>query len=217
MVLTLNGIPVVTLELKNPMTHQTWENAVHQYRHDRDPNDLLFSFKKRALVHFAVDTDEAYMTTKLSGESTAFLPFNKGNNNGAGNPENPKGYKTAYLWEEVLSRDSLMDILARFIHLQVTEKRVGGNVVKKESMIFPRYHQLTCVRSLIAASQKEGAGNNYLVQHSAGSGKSNSIAWLAHRLSSLHNDKDEKVFSSVVVITDRIVLGPTASKHRLSV
>ena len=205
-VLTLNGIPIVTVELKNPMTKQTWENAVHQYKHDRDANNLLFSFKKRALVHFAVDTDEAYMATKLSGESTTFLPFNRGNNNGAGNPENHKGYKTAYLWEEVLSRDSLMDILARFIHLQVTEKRFGDKIIKKESMIFPRYHQLTCVRSLIAASKNEGAGNNYLVQHSAGSGKSNSIAWVAHRLSSLHNETDEKVFSSVVVITDRIVL-----------
>ena len=205
-VLTLNGIPIVTIELKNPMTGQTWENAVHQYKDDRDPNDLLFSFKKRALVHFAVDTDEAYMTTKLDGQDTSFLPFNKGKDNGEGNPDNPKGYRTAYLWEEVLFRDSLMDILARFLHLQVSERKVGDVLVKKESMIFPRYHQLTCVRSLISASQKEGAGNNYLVQHSAGSGKSNSIAWLAHRLSSLHNEKDEKVFSSVVVITDRVVL-----------
>ena len=204
-VLTLNGIPIVTLELKNPMTGQTWENAVHQYKTDRDPSDLLFSFKKRALVHFAVDTDQAYMTTRLSGDSTTFLPFNKGNNSGAGNPDNANGYKTAYLWEEVLSRDSLMDIIARFLHLQVSEKGVGGTI-KKQTMIFPRYHQLTCVRNLIAAAEKEGAGNNYLVQHSAGSGKSNSIAWLAHRLSSLHDKKDEKVFSSVVVITDRVVL-----------
>ena len=188
------------------MTGQTWQNAVHQYRHDRDQNELLFSFKKRALVHFAVDTDEIYMTTKLLGESTEFLPFNKGNNNGAGNPENPKGYKTAYLWEEVLSRDSLMDILARFLHLQVTEKKIGDRIIKKEAMIFPRYHQLDCVRKLVAASTKDGAGNNYLVQHSAGSGKSNTIAWLAHRLSSLHDEKDNKVFDSVVVITDRLVL-----------
>ena len=205
-VLTLNGIPIVTIELKNPMTGQTWKNAVHQYKNDRDPNDLLFSFKKRALVHFAVDTDQAYMTTKLDGQNTSFRPFNKGKDNGAGNPDNPEGYRTAYLWEEVLFRDSLMDIIARFLHLQVSERKVGDVLVKKESMIFPRYHQLTCVRSLISASQKEGAGNNYLIQHSAGSGKSNSIAWLAHRLSSLHNEKDEKVFSSVVVITDRVVL-----------
>ena len=118
-VLFLNGIPIITIELKNPMTGQTSQNAVHQYRHDRDQNDLLFSFKKRALVHFAVDTDEVYMTTRLLGESTEFLPFNKGNNNGAGNPENPHGYKTSYLWEEVLKRDSLLDIVARFLHLQI--------------------------------------------------------------------------------------------------
>lgn len=205
-VLTLNGIPIVTIELKNPMTGQTWENAVNQYKVDRDSNDLLFAFKKRALVHFAVDTDQAYMTSKLDRDNTSFLPFNRGRDNGAGNPDNPKGYKTAYLWEEVLCRDSLMDIIARFLHLQVSEKKVGDKIIKKETMIFPRYHQLTCVRSLIYTSQKEGAGNNYLVQHSAGSGKSNSIAWLAHRLSSLHDSKDEKVFCSIVVITDRVVL-----------
>ena len=205
-VLFLNGIPIITIELKNPMTGQTWQNAVHQYRHDRDQNDLLFSFKKRALVHFAVDTDEAYMTTRLLGESTEFLPFNKGNNNGAGNPENPSGYKPAYLWEEVLSRESLLDIIARFLHLQVTEKKIGDKIIKKETMIFPRYHQLDCVRKLIDTSRKEGPGKDYLVQHSAGSGKSNTIAWIAHRLSSLHDDKDNKVFDSVVVITDRLVL-----------
>lgn len=205
-VLCVNGIPVITLELKNPMTHQTWMNAVRQYKHDRDPNDLLFAFKKRALVHFAVDTDEAYMATRLSGTHTYFLPFNKGKDNGKGNPENPSGYKTAYLWEEVLARDSLMDILARYMHLQVEEKRLGDKVIKKETMIFPRYHQLRCVRRLIATTREEGAGSNYLVQHSAGSGKSNSIAWLAHRLASLHDSTDNRVFSSVVVITDRLVL-----------
>lgn len=205
-VLCVNGIPVITLELKNPMTHQTWANAVHQYKHDRDPNDLLFSFKKRALVHFAVDTDEAYMTTRLNGSSTYFLPFNKGKDNGKGNPDNPHGYKTAYLWEEVLARDSLMDILARFMHLQVEDKKMGDKIIKRETMIFPRYHQLRCVRRLIETTKEEGAGSNYLVQHSAGSGKSNSIAWLAHRLASLHDSEDNRVFSSVVVITDRLVL-----------
>ena len=205
-VLTINGIPVATLELKNAMTGQTWRNAVHQYKVDRDPNDTLFAFRKRALVHFAVDTDEAYMTSKLAGANTSFLPFNKGRDNGAGNPDNPKGCKTAYLWEEVLSRDSLMDIVARFLHIQVEEKKVGNKVIKKETMVFPRYHQLECVRELVQTAKIEGAGHNYLVQHSAGSGKSNSIAWLAHRLASLHDAKDEKVFSSVVVITDRVVL-----------
>jgi type I restriction enzyme R subunit len=205
-VLTVNGIPVITVELKNQLTHQTWMNAIHQYKHDRDPNDCLFAFKKRALVHFAVDCDEAYMTTRLSGTHTYFLPFNKGCNNGKGNPDNPKGYKTAYLWEEVLARDSLMDILARFMHLQVEEKKAGDRVIRKETMIFPRYHQLRCVRRLIDTTKADGAGSNYLIQHSAGSGKSNSIAWVAHRLASLHDDEDSRVFSSVVVITDRLVL-----------
>jgi type I restriction enzyme R subunit len=205
-VLSLNGIPVVTIELKNPMTGQTWRNAVHQYKVNRDPNELLFQFKKRSLVHFAADPDEVYMTTRLNGNNTRFLPFNRGNNNGAGNPDNPYGYKTSYLWEEVLQRDSLMDILARFIHLQVEEKEIDGKKIKKETMIFPRYHQLDSVRKIVDHARERGVGNNYLVQHSAGSGKSNSIGWLAHRLSNLYNDNDEKVFDSIIVVTDRLVL-----------
>jgi len=204
--LALNGIPVATAELKNPMTAQTWRHAVTQYKNDRDAVDLFFQFKRRTLVHFAVDTDEVYMTTRLSGRSTRFLPFNKGWGKGAGNPENPGGYKTAYLWEEVLERHSFLDILARFIHLQVEEKNLGGKKVKRETMIFPRYHQLDCVRKMVADARERGTGTNYLVQHSAGSGKSNSIAWLAHRLASLYNDKDERVYDSVIVITDRVVL-----------
>ncbi|MEW6116421.1 MAG: type I restriction endonuclease [Nitrospirota bacterium] len=204
--LSLNGIPVATAEIKNPMTGQTWRNAIHQYKNDRDPADLIFQFKKRALVHFAVDTDEVYMTTRLSGRNTHFLPFNMGCAGGAGNPDNPGGYKTAYLWEEVLERHSFLDILVRFVNLQIEEKKLGGKKIKRETMIFPRYHQLDCVRKLVADAERQGAGANYLVQHSAGSGKSNSIAWLAHRLSSLHDEKDEKVFDSVIVVTDRIVL-----------
>ncbi len=205
-VLSLNGIPLITMELKNPMTGQTWRSAIHQYQNDRDPKDLLFQFKKRTLVHFAVDPDEVYMTTRLAGKSTYFLPFNKGSNGGAGNPDNLVGYKTAYLWEEVLQRDSVMDILARFIHLQVEEKRVGASRIKKETMIFPRYHQLDAVRRMVADARKKGVGQNYLIQHSAGSGKSNSIAWLAHRLASLYTEQDEKVFDSIIVVTDRLVL-----------
>jgi len=204
--LALNGIPVATAELKNPMTAQTWWHAVTQYKNDRDPVDLIFQFKKRTLVHFAVDTDEVYMTTRLSGRNTHFLPFNQGCGSGAGNPENPSGYKTAYLWEEVLERHSFLDILARFIHLQVEEKKLGSKKVKRETMIFPRYHQLDCVRMLVASARSQGTGVNYLVQHSAGSGKSNSIAWVAHRLSSLHDERDNKVFDSVIVVTDRVVL-----------
>jgi len=205
-VLSLNGIPVATGELKNPMTAQTWRHAVTQYKNDRDPADLIFQFKKRALVHFAVDTDEVYMTTRLSSRNTHFLPFNQGRDTGAGNPENPGGYKTAYLWEAVLERHSFLDILARFIHLQVEEKKLGGKKVRRETMIFPRYHQLDCVRKMVADARERGAGTNYLIQHSAGSGKSNSIAWLAHRLASLYDEKDEKVYDSVVVVTDRVVL-----------
>jgi type I restriction enzyme R subunit len=206
MTLALNGIPLATLELKNAMTGQTWRHAVHQYKHDRDANDLIFQYKKRALVHFAVDTDEAYMTTRLSGQKTRFLPLNRGRDGGAGNPDNPEGHKTAFLWEQVLERHSFLDILGRFIHLQVEEIKLGEKKVKKETMVFPRYHQLGCVRSLVADAREKGAGTNYLVQHSAGSGKSNSIAWLAHRLASLYDESNEKVFDSIIVVTDRVVL-----------
>ena len=206
LVLSLNGIPVVTAELKNPMTGQNWGHAVRQYRQDRDPADLIFQFKKRALVHFAVDPDEVRMTTRLSGRSTFFLPFNMGRDGGAGNPDNPHGLRTSYLWEEVWRRDSLLDIIARFMHLEVRERKIDGRKIEKETMIFPRYHQLDVVRRLITAACADGVGSNYLVQHSAGSGKSNSIAWLAHRLASLHDEGDEKIFNSIIVVTDRLVL-----------
>lgn len=210
-VLALNGIPVATLELKNPMTGQTVENAKHQYAHDRDPRLPLFRFKERALVHFAVDPDLVFMTTKLEGRETQWLPFNRGHGTGAGNPPGEGGnYRTAYLWEEALSRDSLLDILARFIHLEIKERQVrtdkGVRTIRKESMIFPRYHQLKVVRKLVDHAGSHGSGHNYLVQHSAGSGKSNSIAWLAHHLAGLHNSKDQKVFDSIIVITDRLIL-----------
>ncbi len=206
LVLSLNGIPVATAELKNPLSGQTWRNAVSQYKYDRDPQDLIFQFRKRALVHFAVDPDEVHMTTRLAKGHTVFLPFNQGNGTGAGNPTNPGGYRTAYLWERIWRRDSFLDILARFIHLEVEHKEVGHKKIKKETMIFPRFHQLDAVRKMVADAREKETGHNYLVQHSAGSGKSNTIAWLAHRLASLHNAKDEKVFDSVVVITDRLVL-----------
>jgi len=207
--LSVNGIPVITLELKNPLTGQTVEDAMRQYRQDRDPRERIFDFKKRTLVHFAVDTEAVQMTTRLAGAATHFLPFNRGHNGGAGNPPDPAGrtYRTAYLWEEVLQRDSLLDLLARFLHLQ-SEDRINeeGRKVKKETLIFPRYHQLQAVRQVVTAAAVEGPGHNYLVEHSAGSGKSNTIAWLAHRLSSLHDAQENRVFDSVVVITDRLVL-----------
>ena len=207
--LSVNGIPLATVELKNPLTGQTVEDAMRQYRQDRDPRELIFEFKRRTLVHFAVDTEQVFMTTRLAGTATHFLPFNKGHDGGAGNPPDPQGrnYRTAYLWEEALQRDSLLDMLARFLHLRIEEKRDDqGRKVKRETMVFPRYHQLQAVRRLEAAARTEGPGHNYLVEHSAGSGKSNTIGWLAHRLASLHNAQEQRVFDTVIVVTDRVVL-----------
>jgi type I restriction enzyme, R subunit len=194
------------------MTGHTYQNALYQYRTDRDPKDPLFVFKERCLVHFAVDTEKVWMTTKLSGDSTYFLPFNKGDRFGVGNPLGKNGdYLTSYLWLEVLQKDSLLEILAKFLHLETKETKIatatGVEYQTKETLIFPRYHQLdVVVRKLIAHTKKHQAGHNYLIQHSAGSGKSNSIAWLAHRLSNLHDCQDEKIFHTVIVITDRTVL-----------
>ena len=209
-VLSLNGLPVVTVELKNPLTGQRAEDARRQYMTDRDGRDPIFRFKERALVHFAVDPDEAWMTTELKDAETLFLPFNRGHDYGAGNPPAEGNWKTHYLWDEVLRADSLLDILQRFMHLDISERSVdtaqGKRTVRREAMIFPRYHQLDAVRKLTAHTREHGSGRNYLIQHSAGSGKSNSIAWLAHRLAGLHDVKDAKVFDSVIVITDRRVL-----------
>lgn len=206
MLLSLNGLPIVAIELKNQFTGQDVTNAKRQFIEDRDQNELVFQFKKRLLAFFAVDTDEVYLTTKLDGKNTRYLPFNLGFENGAGNPPNPEGYKTSYLWEEVLQRDSFLDVINRFMHIQVEEIKIEGKKIKKEKMLFPRYHQLDVVRRIEKDVKEKGPGKNYLVQHSAGSGKSNSIAWLAYRLSSLHNKEDKPVYDSVVVITDRLVL-----------
>jgi len=208
LVLSLNGIPVATLELKNQFTGQTAQEAKVQYNTARNAKELLFNFKKRALVHFTVDQDEVFMATRLEGEDTFWLPFNQGHQHGKGNPPNPeRGYRTAYLWEHILAKDSWLEIIQRFIHLQIEEKTTPqGKTIKKEKMIFPRYHQLDVVRHLTQQVLAEGVGQNYLIQHSAGSGKSNSIAWLAYRLSSLHNAANERIFDSVVVVTDRKVL-----------
>mgnify|MGYP001480330030 CR=1 FL=1 len=211
LVLAVNGLPVATAELKSQTSGQTVEKAMHQYRHDRDPKLPLFSFKRRALVHFAVDADLAYMTTRLAATSTHFLPFNRGQrtpggHTAAGNSPNASGHRTAYLWEDVWERDSWLDILERFMHLEKLEEQRDGKKVIKESLIFPRYHQLDATRSLVAHAHDHGPGHNYLIQHSAGSGKSNTIAWLAHHLSSLHGADDALVFDSTIVITDRRVL-----------
>jgi type I restriction enzyme R subunit len=221
LVLFVNGLPVATIELKTDLT-QGISAAITQYKHDRHPKDAkskeleaLLQFKTRALVHFAVSTDLAFMTTKLAGDETYFLPFNIGKPDGvdlfsagAGNPPAPKGkgYPTYYLWEFVWQPETWLEILGEFMHLEVKEVEVKGKKVTKESLIFPRFHQLTCVKSLVTHAALEGPGHPYLVQHSAGSGKSNSIAWTAHRLSNLHDANDKKVFDSVVVVTDRRVL-----------
>ena len=209
-ILSVNGLPIATLELKNAFTGSNAENAIYQYKNDRDPKDPLFVFKERCLVHFAVGTEEVHMTTKLDGKNTNFLPFNKGNKHGAGNPTDGEAYRVSYLWQEVLQRDSILDILARFLHIQPkkikTQTENGTKYHTRETLIFPRYHQLDVVRKLIAHTKQHKAGHNYLIQHSAGSGKSNSIAWLAHRLSNLHDAQNEKIFHSVIVITDRTIL-----------
>ena len=211
----LNGLPVATCELKNPTTGQTWRSAVRQYQQDRDPNVPLFRFQKRALVHFATDPEEVHMTTRLAGDATRFLPFNRGSapgaiGCGAGNPPHPSGYRTAYFWQEVLERERFLDILGSYVFVEHREEKVedakGTRTEKRESVIFPRYHQLDSVSKLVAAARADGAGRNYLIQHSAGSGKTNSISWLSHRLASLHNADDEKVYHCVIVITDRRVL-----------
>jgi len=216
MLLSMNGIPVATLEIKNPGTGQNWKNAVHQYKADRDPREPLFRFKKGALVHFAVDPDEVHMATHLNRGKTFFLPFNRGSHPGEiqcgkGNPQHPSGHRTGYFWEDILERESFIDIIGSFIFLETSEQTVsdgmgGRKKVSRETMIFPRYHQLDAVRKLTRIVREEAAGQNYLIQHSAGSGKTNSISWLSHRLSSLHTEADEKIFDCVVVITDRKVL-----------
>ena len=210
MVLFVNGIPVVSMELKCQFTGQDTANAIEQYKLDRASKDPIFAFGQRVLVHFAVDLSNVFMTTRLEGEDTCFLPFNQGSNGagkvgGKGNPINPDGYDTAYLWQTVLCKDRLLEILHKYMHLQVDRDPKTG-AVESERMIFPRYHQLDVVTKLLADVRARGAGHNYLIQHSAGSGKSNSIAWLAYRLASLHNDRDEKIFQSVIIVTDRRVL-----------
>ena len=214
MMLAVNGIPVIAIELKNQLTGQSVDNAKLQWQYDRDPREPAFQFNHRVLVFFAVDLYEAWMATELKGADTYFLPFNQGSNGagndgGAGNPQAAgDGYVTGYIWEKFLNVDSLLDIIQKFISLEVKkEKKKDANgiekTVTKKRMIFPRFHQLDVVRKLIADVRENGSGRNYLIQHSAGSGKSNSIAWTAYRLASLHNDANEPVYTSVVIVTDR--------------
>ncbi len=205
--LFVNGIPVFTAELKNPLTGQTVEDAMRQYRTDRDPREPLLAYG-RCLAHFAVDPDLVFVTTNLRGGATRFLPFNQGRFGGAGNPPmSPAhpGYATRYLWEETWGRDSMLDLIRRFVH-EVEEEDDKGHKTGKRFLIFPRYHQLDCVRRLTAHAKAYGPGQRYLIQHSAGSGKSFTIAWLAHQLATLHDSGDRRVFDSIVVVTDRRIL-----------
>lgn len=209
MMLAINGIPVVAIELKNQLTGQNVDNAKLQWQYDRDRREPAFWLNHRILAYFAIDLYEAWMTTELKGPETYFLPFNQGSNGagndgGAGNPQaEDDNYVTSYIWENVLQKDSLLDIIQKFISFEVkTEKKDGKNVTKKR-LIFPRFHQLDVVRKLVADVRENGSGRNYLIQHSAGSGKSNSIAWTAYRLASLHNAENEPIFTSVVIVTDR--------------
>jgi type I restriction enzyme, R subunit len=207
LVLFLNGIPIFTAELKNPLTGQTVIDAIRQYKTDRDPREPLLAYG-RCLAHFAVDPDLVYVSTQLAGPKTRFLPFNRGKFGGAGNPPvspTQKGYATAYLWEETWARDSVLDLIRQFIH-EVEEEDDKGRKSGKRFLIFPRYQQLDAVRRMVEHARAHGAGQRYLIQHSAGSGKSFTIAWLAHRLATLHDASDRRVFDSIVVITDRRVL-----------
>jgi type I restriction enzyme R subunit len=206
----VNGLPVATAELKNPNTGQNTDDAIAQYRR-RDPNDLFFA--KRALVHFAVDPDRAFIATRLRGQDTEFLPFNVGTNGpgrtgGAGNPRPARDtdYSVSYLWEQIWQRDNWLEILQRFVHVQAADSKTRKVNPHTSSRIFPRFHQWHAVQQMVAHAREHGAGRNYLVEHSAGSGKSNTIAWLAHRLSALFGDDNQPVFHKVIVITDRVVL-----------
>lgn len=217
MLLAVNGIPVIAVELKNQLTGQSVDDAKKQWAYNRNPKEPVFGFNKRILAYFACDLYDVYMTTRLEGPMTNFLPFNQGSNGagrdgGAGNPPNPTGgYVTSYFWENVLQKDKLMDILQKFISYEKTEKKEvmpdgSTNIKKNEKIIFPRYHQLDVVRELVSHVCENGPGHNYLIQHSAGSGKSNSIAWTAYRMASLHDANNEAVYDSVIVVTDRRVL-----------
>lgn len=217
MVLDLNGVPVVALELKDQLTGQTYENAIDQWRSDRDPRELLFRFDRRVVAFFAVDMSQAWLATHLDGSRTYFMPFNQGSNGpgvdgGAGNPPNPEGYETSYLWEDVLQRDRLLDVIEHYVHVErktegYIDVKTGEERTREKSvLIFPRYHQLDCVRRIVADIRANGTGRSYLIQHSAGSGKSNSIAWTAYQAMSLHDADDRPVFDSVVIVTDRVVL-----------
>lgn len=212
LVIFLNGLAIMSFELKCNAAGQSYQDAIYQYRVDRNPKTRLFMFKAGVLVNFAMDLEEVYMTTKLAGNATFFLPFNMGNgegvNAGAGNPTYEDKYSVSYMWEDILKKDTILDLLSKFIFLETKESEdpMTGKIKKSESIIFPRYHQLDVIRQLLDNVRENGTSQNYLIQHSAGSGKTNSIAWLAHRLTSLHDSNNKVVFDNVIIITDRVVV-----------
>lgn len=212
LVIFLNGIAIISFELKSNPQGQNYSDAIHQYRTQRNPKTRLFQFKSGTLVNFAMDLNEVYMTTRLQGETTSFLPFNMGDGNGVdagkGNPACIDDYPVHYMWEDILTKDTLLDLISRYIFIETKEKvdELTGKKSKTETIIFPRYHQLDCLRKCLADVKENKSSFNYLIQHSAGSGKTNTIAWLSHRLSSLHDADDKQIFSNVVVVTDRVVV-----------
>ncbi len=212
LVIFLNGLAIIAFELKCNAAGQSYHDAIYQFRTERNPKTRLFRWKSGALVSFAMDLEEVYMTTKLEGESTFFLPFNMGKGDGidqgAGNPIFEDKYSVYYMWEDVLSKDTLLEIISKYMFIEVKEKKdpVTGKPKRKETVIFPRYHQLDCVRKVLADVVGNGTSQNYLIQHSAGSGKTNSIAWLSHRLASLHDNDNKIIFDNIIICTDRVVV-----------
>lgn len=210
-VLSINGIPLFAFELKDQLKGQDVNNAMRQWKEDRDPKELIFKFGQRFLCYFAIDLYDAFMTTELKGEYTRFLPFNQGSNGagnpgGKGNPKNDEGYPTSYIWERVFSVDSMIDLIAKFITITEEKEEKNGKTYITKKIIFPRYHQYDVVKKILADVKEKGAGVNYLIEHSAGSGKSNSIAWIAYRLASAFDKDDKYIFDSVIIVTNRIVL-----------
>lgn len=212
LVIFLNGIAIMTFELKCNAAGQSYEDAIYQYRADRNPKTRLFLFKAGSFVNFAMDLEQVYMTTKLNEDSTFFLPFNMGNgegiNAGAGNPIYEDKYSVSYMWEEILTKDSVLELISKFIFLEVKEEtdETTGKKRVKENIIFPRYHQRDVLHKILADVYENGSSLNYLIQHSAGSGKTNSIAWLAYRLSSLHDAQNKIIFDNIIIVTDRVVV-----------
>ena len=212
LVIFLNGIAIMSFELKCNAAGQSYQDAIYQYRMDRNPKTRLFWFKAGCLVNFAMDLEEVYMTTKLAGSATFFLPFNMGNgegvNAGAGNPSFEDKYSVSYMWEDILTKDTVLDLISKFIFIESkeTEDELTGKKKTSENVIFPRYHQLDVIRRVLADVRENRTSQNYLIQHSAGSGKTNSIAWLAHRLTSLHDADNKIIFDNVIIVTDRVVV-----------